>query len=79
MTNAEIFIRGDTIHCEEIQNVKISTKDDAAAIVAAIHQVENLVTLDLNGISLGVEGAQAVIEKNPIIDLNMKDFIKGSK
>ena len=70
MANAEKFIRGETVHCEEIQNVKISTEDDAAEIVAAIDQVANLVTLDLNGISLGVEGAQATFENDPINTFN---------
>ena len=49
-----------TVHCTPLENVKITTHADAAVIVEAIERVTDLVALSLNGISLGVDGAEAI-------------------
>ena len=52
----DLIVDQVTVACTALENVKITSHDDAGPIVAAIGRLENLETLDLNGISLGVEG-----------------------
>ena len=53
-------IVGDSVNCDCLANQKITSASDAQPISAAIEGCANLKTLKLEGISLGIEAAEAI-------------------
>ena len=56
-------IVGDSVNCDCLANQKITSASDAEPISAAIGGCSNLKTLKLEGISLGIEAAEAIAQK----------------
>ena len=55
----------NTVSCDLLvaeKNLKISTAEDASRICDAINQLNELKTLKLEGISLGIEAAEAIAD-----------------
>ena len=55
----------NTVSCDVLvaeKNLKISTAEDARRICDAIKQLNELKTLKLEGISLGIEAAEAIAD-----------------
>jgi Ran GTPase-activating protein (RanGAP) involved in mRNA processing and transport len=58
--SSELIGDNKSVICTVLCNVKITTEEDAAPIVEAIQNMGDMVTLNLDGISLGVDGALAI-------------------
>ena len=65
MVTAEDLMKGSgTVSCEALANVKI-TPSDANTIAEAMKNTNNLDTLNLSGISLGIDGAEIISKVIP--------------
>ena len=74
-------ILGDAVNCAVLKDQKITTADDAGPIVAAIEKCVSMRTLNLEGISLGIDAAEAIsnaIAQCPTLEVcEWADCFKG--